>query len=90
MQAPVWKFLSEGLEVATLVFMNLGKQKTNKPPINLEGTPYYPMTLRIVDTGYGLERLVWASKGSPTVYDAVFPEMVSSVMQDAGLGPPAG
>ena len=39
---------------------------------------YYPMKLRIVDTGYGLERLVWASKGSPTIYDAVFPEMVST------------
>lgn len=39
----------------------------------------------IVDTGYGLERFVWASKGSPTIYDAVFPEMVSSVMESAGL-----
>ncbi len=46
---------------------------------------YYPMKLRIVDTGYGLERLVWASKGSPTIYDAVFPEMVSRVMSAAGL-----
>jgi alanyl-tRNA synthetase len=39
----------------------------------------------IVDTGYGLERLVWASRGSPTIYDAVFPEMVSRVMESAGL-----
>ena len=46
---------------------------------------YYPMKLRIVDTGYGLERFVWASKGSPTIYDAVFPEMVSRVMNSAGL-----
>ncbi|NLW75823.1 MAG: alanine--tRNA ligase, partial [Methanomicrobiales archaeon] len=44
------------------------------------------MTLRIVDTGYGLERFVWASQGSPTIYDAVFPEMVSHVMQEAGFG----
>ena len=43
------------------------------------------MKLRIVDTGYGLERFVWASKGSPTIYDAVFPEMVSHVMGAAGL-----
>ena len=34
---------------------------------------------------YGLERFVWASKGSPTIYDAVFPEMVSRVMSSAGL-----
>ena len=83
---PSVEVLMGGLEVATLVFMSLGKQKTEKPPVMLEGTPYYPMTLRIVDTGYGLERLVWASKGSPTIYDAVFPEMVSHVMQEAGLG----
>lgn len=83
---PSVEVLIGGLEVATLVFMSLGRQKTEKKPVMLEGTPYYPMTLRIVDTGYGLERLVWASKGSPTIYDAVFPEMVSSVMEEAGLG----
>lgn len=74
-----------GLEVATLVFMSLGRQKTNHPGYNLDGVMYYPIKLRIVDTGYGLERLVWASKGSPTIYDAVFPEMVSRVMNSAGI-----
>ncbi|MDD1703255.1 MAG: alanine--tRNA ligase [Methanoregula sp.] len=74
-----------GLEVATLVFMSLGRQKTNHPGYDLNGEKYYPMKLRIVDTGYGLERLVWASKGSPTIYDAIFPEMVSKVMGSAGL-----
>jgi alanyl-tRNA synthetase len=74
-----------GLEVATLVFMSLGRQKTNHPGYDLNGEMYYPIKLRIVDTGYGLERLVWASKGSPTIYDAVFPEMVSRVMSSAGI-----
>ena len=74
-----------GLEVATLVFMSLGRQKTDHPGYDLNGEKYYPMKLRIVDTGYGLERLVWASKGSPTIYDAVFPDMVSRVMGSAGI-----
>lgn len=74
-----------GLEVATLVFMSLGRQKTDHPGYDLNGEMYYPIKLRIVDTGYGLERLVWASKGSPTIYDAVFPEMVSRVMNSAGI-----
>jgi alanyl-tRNA synthetase len=74
-----------GLEVATLVFMNLGRQKTDQPPVDVNGVPYYPMRLKIVDTGYGLERFVWASKGSPTIYDAVFPEMVSRLMHSAHL-----
>ena len=83
---PSVEVLIGGLEVATLVFMSLGKTKNDKEPIMLEGTPYYPIDLQIVDTGYGLERFVWASQGSPTIYDAVFPDMVSHVMDLAGLG----
>jgi alanyl-tRNA synthetase len=82
---PSVEVLIGGLEIATLVFMSLGRQKTAQPGYDLNGEMYYPMKLRIVDTGYGLERLVWASKGSPTIYDAVFPEMVSRVMGAAGL-----
>jgi alanyl-tRNA synthetase len=82
---PSVEVLIGGLEIATLVFMSLGRQKTEGPGYELNGQMYYPMNLRIVDTGYGLERLVWASKGSPTIYDAVFPEMVSRVMSAAGL-----
>ncbi len=82
---PSVEVLIGGLEVATLVFMSLGRQKAEGPAYELKGDMYYPMKLRIVDTGYGLERLVWASKGSPTIYDAVFPEMVSRVMGAAGL-----
>jgi len=82
---PSLEVLIGGLEIATLVFMSLGRQKTSAPGYDLNGEMYYPMKLRIVDTGYGLERLVWASKGSPTIYDAVFPEMVSKVMSAAGL-----
>ena len=82
---PSLEVLIGGLEIATLVFMSLGRQKTSSPGYELNGEMYYPMKLRIVDTGYGLERLVWASKGSPTIYDAVFPEMVSNVMSAAGL-----
>jgi len=82
---PSVEVLIAGLEVATLVFMNLGRHKTDAPGIDLNGEMYYPMKNRIVDTGYGLERFVWASRGSPTIYDAVFPEMVSRVMEAAGL-----
>jgi alanyl-tRNA synthetase len=82
---PSVEVLIGGLEVATLVFMSLGRTPTDKPPVDLDGELYYPMQTRVVDTGYGLERFVWASKGSPTIYDAVFPEMVSRLMHSAGL-----
>ncbi|MFP4654710.1 MAG: alanine--tRNA ligase [Methanohalobium sp.] len=72
-----------GLEVATLVFMNLKQSKDGD--IIIYGEPYEKMDNYIVDTGYGLERLVWASKGSPTIYDAIFPSVVNELMEYAGL-----
>jgi len=82
---PSVEILIGGLEVATLVFMSLGKKPNGKSPVDLDGDIFYPMDTWIVDTGYGLERLVWASKGSPTIYDAIFPEMVSRLMASAGI-----
>lgn len=82
---PSVEVLIGGLEVATLVFMSLGRQRTDDPPVELDGQLYYPMPNRIVDTGYGLERLTWAASGSPTIYDAVFPDLVSSLFAEAGL-----
>lgn len=82
---PSVEVLIGGLEVATLVFMSLGRTPTAGNPVVLDGDTYYPMRTRIVDTGYGLERFVWASKGSPTIYDAVFPEVVSKLTASAGI-----
>ncbi len=72
-----------GLEVATLVFMNM--QKSKDGDIVIKGENYRKMDNYIVDTGYGLERFVWASKGSPTIYDAVFPNIVNELMDLAGV-----
>ncbi len=77
--------LMGGLEVATLVFMNLSRKNSGKPPVNIDGKDYYEMPLRIVDTGYGLERFTWASCGTPTAYDAVFPEMIPRILTSAGM-----
>jgi alanyl-tRNA synthetase len=41
-----------------------------------------------VDTGYGLERFVWASKGTPTVYDAIFPDVIQELVNAAGVEHP--
>ena len=72
-----------GLEVATLVFMNLKQSKDGD--IMIKGEAYSKMDNYIVDTGYGLERFVWASKGSPTIYDAIFPSIVNELMGLAGI-----
>ncbi|MEM0159129.1 MAG: alanine--tRNA ligase, partial [Thermoplasmataceae archaeon] len=75
-----------GLEVATLVFMDL-KEDPNGD-VSIEGTRYSKMPMRIVDTGYGLERLTWLSQGTPTVYQAVFPEVVEFINSRSHAGNP--
>jgi alanyl-tRNA synthetase len=80
---PCVEALIGGLEVATLVFMDLKQSKDGD--ISIKGENYRKMDNYIVDTGYGLERFVWASKGSPTIYDAVFPNIVNELMDLAGI-----
>jgi alanyl-tRNA synthetase len=80
---PSVEVLVGGLELATLVFMDLKQVKGGS--IEIKGETYEKMDNYIVDTGYGLERFVWASKGSPTIYDAVFPKIVNELMDLAGI-----
>ncbi len=80
---PSVECLVAGLELATLVFMDLKAEP--KGTIEIKGERYEKMPNYIVDTGYGLERFVWASKGSPTIYDAIFPGMVRKVADLAGV-----
>ncbi|WIM48152.1 alanine--tRNA ligase [Methanosarcina mazei] len=80
---PCVEVIVHGLELATLVFMDLKTDK--KGDIEIKGETYSKMDNYIVDTGYGLERFVWASRGSPTIYDALFPGIVNELMGLAGI-----
>jgi len=64
-----------GLELATLVFMNL--EEHPEGDVELKGDRYREMPLQIIDTGYGLERFCWAAAGTPTIYEAIYPDTVS-------------
>ncbi len=68
-----------GLELATLVFMNL--KRDDSGDLRIEGELYSPNELRIVDTGYGLERFVWASMATPTIYDAIYPALTQELFE---------
>ncbi|CAC11978.1 alanyl-tRNA synthetase related protein [Thermoplasma acidophilum] len=72
-----------GLEVATLVFMDM-KEDPNGP-YEIDGIRYSKMDMRIVDTGYGLERLTWLSQGTPTVYQAIYPDIIQHVMKNSSV-----
>lgn len=80
---PAFEVLVRGLELSTLVFMNMEESKSGE--YEIKGKRYKKMNKQIVDTGYGLERFVWASKGSPTLYDAIFEEIIDKLIEMAGL-----
>ncbi|PSG96413.1 alanine--tRNA ligase [Thermoplasmatales archaeon SW_10_69_26] len=82
---PAFEVLTHGLEVSTLVFMQY--EADPEGPIEVKGDPYAEMPLTIVDTGYGLERFVWASQGTPTIYESVFPQTVDVLTEHAGVDP---
>ncbi len=72
-----FEVIIRGLEVATLVFMHY-KEVDGK---------YEEMPNRIVDTGYGLERIYWLLSGKPTVYDAVYGDFIEKLRQKLGFEP---
>lgn len=66
---PCYEICVRGVELATLVFI---KYRT---------TPqgYKDIPLKIVDTGYGLERFAWISQGTATAYEASFGPVINEL-----------
>lgn len=72
---PCYEICVRGVELATLVFI---QYKTTA-----EGLEEIP--LKIVDTGYGLERFAWISQGTPTAYDASFGPVINKLKELADV-----
>jgi len=72
---PCFEVCLGGLEVATLVFMCY----------KVINGQYLSMPLKIVDTGYGMERLTWISQQTPTAFHAVFSDVMDVVLQNSGI-----
>ncbi|MEM2905430.1 MAG: alanine--tRNA ligase [Candidatus Bathyarchaeia archaeon] len=66
---------TKGLEVATLVFMHYKTVNGDREPL----------AQSIVDTGYGLERLLWLTKGSTNIYEAVSGLLVERLRVASGV-----
>ena len=81
---PAFEVLYRGAELATLVFMSMEQDPEGEYELK-DGNRYSPMDTYIVDTGYGLERWTWVSQGTPTVYEAVYPEMIAYLKERAGI-----
>ena len=80
---PALEVIVGGLELATLVFMNLEEHEDGD--VEIKGLRYREMPLQIIDTGYGLERFCWAAAGTSTIYEAIYPESVNWLKQIAGF-----
>lgn len=64
-----------GLEISTLVFMMY----------RVVGDRLEPMPIKVVDTGYGIERWSWLTQGSPSAFHAIYGSILDDVMSWAGL-----
>lgn len=78
---PCLEVLAGGLEIATLVFMNMKEATNGEYTIGTESYTQNP--LNIVDTGYGLERISWITKGTKTIYETVFPTIIQWIQSNS-------
>jgi alanyl-tRNA synthetase len=81
---PAFEVIYRGAELATLVFMSMEQDPDGDYEMK-DGNRYAEMDRRVVDTGYGLERWTWMSQGTPTVYEAIYPETIDFLKENAGI-----
>jgi alanyl-tRNA synthetase len=72
---PCIETYSRGLELANSVFMQFTR----------DGNRIKALPKRVVDVGWGHERLTWFTQGTPTGYDAVFGPVVKWAKKRIGL-----
>ena len=65
----------QGAEIATLVFMQYREENGRKEP----------MPMKVVDTGYGLDRLTWVSQGTPSAYEAIFLDLLADLKDELNI-----
>ncbi|MFH0816928.1 MAG: alanine--tRNA ligase [Methanobacteriota archaeon] len=72
---PCFEVIVDGVELATLVFMQYAETDKGK----------VPLPMKVVDTGYGLERFTWMSQGSSSAYEACFGPTLARVKKETGF-----
>ena len=67
--------ICRGLEVGTLVFMQY----------KVVGDDFVELPIRTVDTGYGIDRFTWISQGVPSLFQAIYGDLLDKVLSIAGI-----
>ncbi len=72
---PSFEVAVGGLELATLVFMTY----------EVVDGGYREMGLKVVDTGYGIERIAWFTQRAPTAFHAIYGDLVRKFHERLGV-----
>ncbi len=73
---PNLESMAYGTEIVNSVFMQYQ---------NLPGGGYREMDLRVIDVGWGAERVGWFSQGTPTIYESTFGPVWDYLLKESGL-----
>ncbi|MHA1596542.1 MAG: alanine--tRNA ligase [Candidatus Asgardarchaeia archaeon] len=72
---PSIEYFTRGLEIVNQVFMQFEE--------TLEGPK--ELSTKVIDVGWGHNRLVWISRGDPTAYDGVFGPVIRRMVKESGV-----
>ncbi len=76
---PAFEVCVGGLELATLVFMKY----------RVEDGKYVEMPIKVVDTGYGIERIAWVASKAPTAFHVVYGDLLDRFFEKLGVAKPS-
>jgi len=76
---PAFEVAIGGLEVATLVFMKY----------RVEDGKYLEMPIKVVDTGYGIERIAWLASKRATAFHVIYEDLVDKFFERLGIDKPS-
>lgn len=72
---PCLEFFANGLELGNNVFTQFESS----------GDRMEELSCKVVDVGWGFERMMWYYCGTDTIYDAVFPKELSYIYKNTGM-----
>jgi len=74
---PCMETFSQGLELVNSVFMQFQKKES--------GSGFRDLDIKVIDVGWGHERLVWFSNGTPASYDSLFGPVTGKLKKQSGI-----
>ncbi|MFH1285441.1 MAG: alanine--tRNA ligase [Candidatus Micrarchaeota archaeon] len=73
---PCVETFANGLEIVNSVFMQYTKTGDNS---------YKELSTKVIDVGWGFERIVWYAAGTPTAYDCAFGPVTEKLIKQSGI-----